>query len=83
MSKDDWLCGKAMDSHNWERLGGCRKKCSRCGAKAYDHNYAVTEFHMSEDSSYKYACKTCGHRAMENSNIDSREKGFLKPDTNS
>ncbi len=78
--KEDYLCNEQMSSHKWEKIGDCRKKCSRCGIIAYDHDYLVIDSpnHLTEDSWYKYRCKNCGHEAFENSNMDSRQQGFIK-----
>lgn len=67
-----------IGQHLWVKTDNCRKKCSHCGVEAYNHNYIVTKSHMSEDSRYEYACKNCGHEAIENSNVDSREQGYVK-----
>lgn len=77
------ICGSinnSLDVHTWVSMPGCRKKCSTCGALAYDHNYAQTWSAVGDsDFPTEYKCTKCGHAGSEGgrANVDTLESGLI------
>lgn len=65
------ICSKIEPSddlslHRWVALPNCRKKCSVCGAVAYDHDWVLTYSPVGDSwLADTYTCKKCGERASE------------------
>jgi hypothetical protein len=73
--------------HTWVTIGTCRKTCSLCGRKEYNHEYQTTKHKISgvsDDLMYdtEYRCEKCGHEASTHygypDDTDSRKIGVIK-----
>jgi hypothetical protein len=67
------VCGKmefnySEEVHHFTSIENCQKRCKKCGAIAYDHDY---KFVCDSGHRDEYKCSKCGHNGYQNKRRES------------